>query len=148
MMKYCYVDVTGQTDPVQLFDSYREAVDSLRASSPALSIVHLTMPLQKDWGTIHHLYVTMKGDRTTHRELNWIRQRYNERLRQTYGGKEPLFDVARLQSIGRDGRQRTARFRGQSVPVLAEEWTYDGGHLNEAGRRHVAEPFVVMLATL
>lgn len=148
MLKYCYVDVTRQTDPVQLFESYSEAMDSLRESNPGLRILHITLPLQKDWGTIHHLYVALKGDRTTHRELNWIRHRYNERLRRSYDGKEPIFDIARLQSIGRDGRERTVRFRGQRVPVLADEWTYDGGHLNEAARRRVGEAFLVMLATL
>lgn len=148
MLKYCYVDITGATDPDSLFETYRKAVDALRASNPGLRIVHLTLPLQKDWGTVQHLYVTIKGGRTTHRELNWIRQRYNERLRATYGGKEPVFDIALLESIGPDGRQRTARFRGERVPVLADEWTYDGGHLNEAGRRRIGEAFLATLAKL
>lgn len=148
MLKFCYVDIQGDTDPHALFESYQRAIDSLRTSNPNLRIVHLTLPLRKDWGSLQHWYVTLKGVKDTHRRLNQIRQVYNERMRSTYGGKEPLFDIALYQSIGEDGRQQTVKFKGERVPVLASEWTYDGGHLNEAGRRRIGEAFLATLAGL
>lgn len=148
MVKYCYVDVTGRTDPVALFESYRREVDSLRAAHPGLTIVHVTLPLETDWGEYFHWKRVIRGQLTTHRELNFLRQRYNERLRETYGGREPVFDLAHLQSIGADGKVRTVRYRRTRVPILAREWTYDGGHLNEAGRRRIAEAFLATLASL
>lgn len=148
LLKYCYVDVEGDTDPIALFEEYRRAVDALKAANPGLTIVHVTLPLQTDWGEYFHWKRVIRGQLTTHRELNWIRQRYNQRLRETYGGREPLFDLAHLQSIGADGTVRTVRYRRSRVPILAREWTYDGGHLNEQGRRRIAEAFLATLASL
>ena len=60
--------------------------------------------------------------------------------------KEQIFDLARYESSKADGSAEAVRYRGNSVPVLAKEWTYDGGHLNEVGRRRVAEAFLAQLA--
>ena len=81
-----------------------------------------------------------------HRELNYIRHAYNERLRGFYGGREPFFDLAHRQSLGPDGRIVTVPHRRSRVPILARAWTSDGGHLNEEGRRRVAAGFLVALA--
>ena len=148
LLKYCYVDVTGETDAVALFENYRRAVDSLKATNPGLTVLHVTLPLQTDWGEYFHWKRVIRGKLTTHRELNYIRQAYNERLRQAYGGREPIFDLAHLQSIGPDGMVNTVRYHRTRVPILARTWTCDGGHLNDEGRRRIAEAFLVTLAKL
>lgn len=148
LLKYCYIDVNGETDPAALFEAYQRDVDALKMANPGLTILHVTLPLQTDWGEYFHWKRVIRGKLTTHRELNFIRQAYNERMRATYGGREPIFDLAHLQSVGPDGKVQTVRYRWTRVPILARAWTYDGGHLNEEGRRRVAEAFLVTLARL
>ena len=111
--------------------------------------MHATLPLQADNGFWFHLKTVLRGNaRSSHRQLNLIRQTYNELLRKAYAGREPVFDLAGLESVAPDGRVVSVRHKGMRVPVLAHEWTYDGGHLNEAGRRRIAEAFLVSLARL
>lgn len=148
MMKYCYVDVDAGTDPAKLFGAYRDGVAALKLANPGLTVVHLTLPLQADWGHIHHYWRVLRNQLTTYRELNALRHAFNEQVRRTYGGRDPVFDLAQLQSIGADGREQAVRWHWRRVPVLARDWTEDGGHLNEAGRRRVAEAFLVFLAKL
>lgn len=147
LLKYCYVDVTAETDPQALFEEYRVGVEALRAADPDLTIVHVTLPLLKDIGTLRYAAATVRG-LPTGRDVNLIRHQYNALVRQTYGGKEPIFDLARLESQTADGGVAAVRYKGFTVPVLAPEWTNDGGHLNAAGRQRIAEAFLVTLANL
>ena len=144
LMKFCYVDVKGGTKAEELFGAYRDAVARIRTRRPDLRIVHVTLPLTVDRGMLFHLRTVVRG-KTSMRELNAIRGRYNELLRETFAG-EPIFDLAALESADAAGRPARVRFGGAEVPVLAREWTNDGGHLNEAGRRRIAESFLAVLA--
>ena len=146
-MKFCYVDVTADTDPTALFEAYRRTVDELRAARPDLTVVHVTMPLLRDRGTLRHFAAAVRG-LGSGREVNAVRHRYNELLRTEYAGREPVFDLARIEATGADGELRTIGFGGQRVEVLAPEWTNDGGHLNEAGRKRAAAEFLALLASL
>ena len=149
LLKFCYVDVTPATDPVALFESYRATVESVRAADPGLAIVHVTLPLTADRGTVFHLRTLVRGNGArSDRALNAIRHRYNELLRTTYGERDAIFDLAALESTTASGEQTSVKYAGERVPVLAREWTNDGGHLNEAGRRRAAEAFLATLATL
>jgi hypothetical protein len=145
MLKFCYVDVTSTTDPQALFEEYRRTIAALRESQPNLTIVHVTLPLRTDIGTLRYVAAVARGKRTG-RDVNLIRHRYNELIRKTYGGKEPIFDLAALEATSANGGTTAVRYKGTRLPVLAKEWTYDGGHLNEEGRRHVAKAFLATLA--
>jgi hypothetical protein len=147
MMKYCYVDVALNTDPKALFDEYRQTVEAIRAEHPNLTIVHMTLPLLTDAGTLRHVAAIARR-KPTGRQLNLIRHQYNEMLRATYSGKEPIFDLARLEATLPNGEVKLVGYKGTRFPALANEWTYDGGHLNEAGRRRIAEAFLTTLVTL
>jgi hypothetical protein len=146
LLKYCYVDVTLGTSPEALFEEYRSGVESLRKRHPGLTIVHVTLPLTSDHGTLRYVAAIARGLPTV-RGLNLSRHRYNELLRQTYGGKDPIFDLAHLESTRPDGRTAIVRHQGKRIPVLASDWTYDGGHLNQAGRKHMAKVFLATLAS-
>ncbi len=148
LLKFCYIDITGDTDPLALFATYQQAMDSLRAAHPGLTILHVTLPLQTDWGEFFHYWRVFRNQLTTHRELNAIRQAYNQRMREVYGGREPLFDVAHWQSVGPDGKVATVRYNGQRVPILSRAWTEDGAHLNAEGSRRIAEALLVTLARM
>ena len=147
MFKYCYVDVDEKTDPKKLFARYRETVEKLRAQQPNATILHVTLPLMTEPSLVRVAMNRVRG-LATHREENAIRQQYNELLRATYGGKEPVFDLAAIESTRSDGTLEYGTMNGKAVPALAREWSTDGGHLNEAGRRRVAEQLLVTLATL
>lgn len=146
LMKYCYVDVALNTDAKKLFEEYRQNVDAIRAENPNLTIVHMTLPLLTDAGTLRHVAAIARG-KPTGRQLNLIRHQYNELLRTTYGSREPLFDLASLEATQSNGEMKLVSYKGARFPALAQEWTYDGGHLNEAGRRRIAEAFLATLVS-
>jgi len=147
VLKYCYLDVTGDTDPAALFAEYRKAMDELRARHPDLVIVHVTIPLTANDGRREWLKARLRG-RATARDLNVLRNHYNALLRQAYVGKAPVFDLARVESTTSDGRRTSFERNGVPVYYLAPEYTDDGGHLNAIGRRVAAEELLAVLAGL
>jgi hypothetical protein len=79
---------------------------------------------------------------------NFARERFNDLMRQAYGGREPLFDLAAIESTRPDGRREVIRSGGRSAHALVPAYTADNAHLNELGRRRVAEELLVFLARL
>lgn len=147
MWKYCYVDVKRETDIAAMFERYRSGVDELRRTHPNATIVHVTMPLtlaEASWD----YYARKLMGRYTHRDLNRKRNLYNNLLKKEYEGKDPIFDLAAAESTHADGSREFFRYGGKPVYQLAPEWAADQGHLNAAGSRHVAEQFLLTLATL
>lgn len=147
ILKFCYVDLVPGVDPEALFAEYRETVEALRAAHPGLTIIHVTAPLMTDAGWLRHRYAGLRG-LTSPREGNLVRARYNELLLATYDGREPVFDLARHEATDAAERLHTVRIDGRAVPVLVDAWSSDGAHLNERGRRRIAEAFLVTLAEL
>ena len=147
MYKFCYVDVSTDTDPDQLFRHYEAAIGQLQRQHPELTVVHFTLPLHLASDGLREQARTLLG-RPTQIRLNMIRNRYNELLRQRYGATAPVFDIALVESTRPDGTQAFTRYGGRKVFMLAPEWTYDGGHLTDAAQDHVAERLLVFLATL
>jgi len=78
---------------------------------------------------------------------NVKRNQFNHLLRTELEGKELIFDLARIESTFPDGSRASFTNAGKTYDALVPDYTYDGGHLNEAGRRMVAEQFLVFLAT-
>jgi len=147
VLKYCYIDVGPETDPMAMFSEYQQAMAQLEAADPDLVIVHVTLPLTRVEGRRDLLVKKLRGQ-PTDRDLNALRNRYNRRLRETYVGKEPVLDVARIESTHPDGSRSFFGKGGEAVYILAPEYTDDGAHLNATGRRAVAEAFLAVLATL
>jgi hypothetical protein len=147
-LKFCYVDVSADTDPESLFAEYQRRMDEVRERDPSLVLIHMTMPLTTIEGRWQSLKARLRGRTTYHRNLNAIRNRYNALLRDAYLGHEPVFDVAEVESTLPDGTRSSFRRDGQDVYVLHPGYTTDGGHLNELGQRRVAEAFLAFLAKL
>ena len=80
--------------------------------------------------------------------LNAKRDEYNERLIREYGGRDAVFDLAKIESTAPGGARVEDSVNGRKFYLLAEEYTDDGGHLNELGRRVVAAELVKFLASL
>ncbi len=144
LMKFCYTDITAQTDVPAVFSLYRRAVDSLRAARPDVVIVHCTVPLTASTPTWKRFVKWILGRGEGSDQDNLKRAQYNDLLRETYK-YEPIFDIASLESTLPDGSRSSFSSDGKKIYTLADQYTSDGGHLNEAGRSTVATAFVRVL---
>ncbi|HEX9308167.1 MAG TPA: SGNH/GDSL hydrolase family protein [Anaeromyxobacter sp.] len=146
-MKLCYVDFHAGTDPVALFARYRAALRELGRRHPHTTFVHVTAPLTTSPGGTKALVKRLLG-RESNEVQNARRERFNALMREAFAGREPLFDLARLESTRPDGGAETVAWRGEVVPALVEAYSDDGGHLNAAGQDRVARALVAFLAAL
>lgn len=147
MVKLCYVDVHPGSDPEALFAAYRQKMSDLSARRPEVTFVHFTLPLTAARRSFSHWKNRLLG-RATHEDVNAIRNRYNDLLLEAYENREPVFDVARLESTLPDGSRSFLERGTERVYTLTREYTDDGGHLNAAAQRFVAERLLVFLAGL
>jgi lysophospholipase L1-like esterase len=88
------------------------------------------------------------GRYDTKREGNIKRNQFNTMLKAEYEGKEPIFDLAGIESTYPDGKNETFEKDGRTYYALAPLYTNDGGHLNKTGRKVVAEKLLYFLASL
>lgn len=141
-LKFCYVDIKEDTDIAELFSEYVSFVDHIRSSFPATRVVHITVPLTVHYKGIRGFLKTLlKGHPT-----NALRSRFNEMLIEKYEDKDPIFDLAKVESTRPDGSRVSFNHKGETAYSLAREYTYDGGHLNEPGRQLAALEFLRVLA--
>jgi len=146
LLKFCYVDVTAGTDVKALFTRYRQTIDELRKSHPHTIFVHVTLPLttaQSGWKARAKRLLGRAPDGTVE---DIRREEYNRMLRAAYAGREPLFDLARIESTAPDGAPVRLQWHGITAPALDARYTDDGGHLNAEGRRRAARELIAVLA--
>lgn len=142
-MKFCYVDVDASTDVDALFREYRDAMAALKRDYPRLAIVHFTVPLTVDETGFKAAVKAVLGRGLRGHADNLAKERYNALLRAEYEGKEPVFDIARIEAGSASGKASSGRYRGAAYPAMRPEYSDDGGHLNAAGRRRVAGYFIL-----
>jgi hypothetical protein len=144
--KYCFIDIHESTDVDRLFAHYKETLARLHAESPNVTFVHVTTPLtvvQSGWRAA---VKRMLGRQPDYYGDNIARERYNELMRHEYAGREPLFDLARIESTRPDGSRETIALGDRAGFALVPAYASDGAHLNAVGRRYVAEQLLVFLA--
>lgn len=146
LLKFCYVDIRADTDVKALFARYRQTIAELRRSHPHTVFVHVTLPLTTEQTGWKALAKKLLGRAPSGTVENVRREQYNRLLRDAYAGREPLFDLARIESTAPDGTPVRVRWQGLSAPALAPQYTDDGGHLNTDGRRRAARELVAVLA--
>jgi len=146
--KYCYVDVTAATDVPAVFEHYRQTMARLAAAHPGVVFVHVTTPLVTVPGGAAVSLKRMLGRTPGRFADNLARERFNQLMRRTYAGREPLFDLAAIESTRPDGSRETFAAGGHRAYALVPAYASDGSHLNEVGRRRVAEELLVFLARL
>jgi len=146
LVKLCYVDISERTDVQQLFAAYQATVAAVRARHPGLVLVHVTTPLVADQGWLKTTAKRLLGKGNGAIADNRRREAYNELLRKTYQGREPIFDLARLESTRPDGSPERSSYQGADVPALVPGYTDDGSHLNAAGQERAARELVRVLA--
>jgi hypothetical protein len=146
LVKFCYVDINADTDAHALFERYRATLDELHAKNPRTVFVHVTLPLTTVQSGPKALAKRLLGRAPYGTVENLRREEYNRLLRATYAGREPIFDLARLESIAPDGTTASVTWNGATAPVMSSAYTDDGGHLNVKGRARAAQEFVTVLA--
>ncbi len=146
MLKLCYVDFNASTDASTLADQYLAMLARLRAKYPAVTFVAVTAPLTLVQGGLKGWVKHLLGGAWGERE-NPKRHAFNEKLR-AQSAKHELFDLALVESRRADGQLEQYEFAGASVPKLRSDFTDDGGHLNGAGRRAVAQAWLDFVGAL
>jgi hypothetical protein len=147
MYKYCYLDFTPDTDVRAVFSEHRAVVDSVRAAHPGITIVHVTAPLTTSESPARALVKRLLGKPGV-LAANAKRNEFNALVRETYGSREPLFDLGTIESTRPDGSRSYETKGRDTVYTLAPEYTDDGGHLNRLGRRVVASRLLQLLSAL
>ena len=147
--KFCYVDIGGQTHVQEIFTHYKDTLVRLRAKYPKTTFVHVTVSLGTSIATLKTRIKTLMGKKDIWEyDANIRKNEFNDLLRKEYSGKEPIFDLAYVESTFPDGRRSTFTKAGETYYSMAPEYTYDDGHLNETGRKRAAEQLLVLLANL
>lgn len=116
MDKLCYIDQAASAD------TYLKMMTKLEKDFPQITFVYTTMPIK-----------------TGNNRQNLQRQQYNDTIRQhisKHGGL--LYDIADIEAHTPQGDAQTFKADGESCQMLCENYTRDGGHLNDEGAKQVA----------
>jgi len=153
--KFCYVDVTARTDVQRLFSAYKNTMSRLKNKFPKIRFIHMTTPLTSKLTGLDawtrktkNLVKKIIGRPVFGYHDNIERNQFNEMLRREYADKEPLFDLAKIESTFPDGTRASFTKEGKTFYFLVPAYTHDGGHLNEKGRKIVAEQLLILLTNL
>ena len=144
--KFCWADFHPKTDVNKLFDEYREQFQTLEKRHPGTTFMHVTVPLVKNrsnWKT--WIKIMMGKDEIWELDRNIRVNEFNDLVRREYTGKVPVFDLASIQSTYPDGTRETFERKKKTYYCMVPEYTHDGGHLNETGRRLVADQLLLFL---
>lgn len=148
-MKFCYVDFNKDTDVKEIFDYYKNAMRHLKEKYPKTTFVHFTVPVEVKKETWKAWIKNFLGKKDIWEYQNDVpRGLYNNLLKKEYEGKEPIFDLALNESIHPEGKKEFFEYSGIRYPALVPEYTTDGAHLNEKGRKFVANKLLIFLSNL
>jgi lysophospholipase L1-like esterase len=111
-----------------------------------VKFIHFTVPLTSQQTGPKALVKKILGKSLRGFDDNIVRNQYNALLRAEYQGKEPILDIATIESTYADGKRASFTREKQEYYTLVEDYTDDGAHLNETGRRVVAEQFLIIMA--
>ncbi|WP_244237127.1 hypothetical protein [Corallococcus llansteffanensis] len=148
LMKFCYIDFNRGTDAKALFEKYRATLAGLKTRHPGVTFVHVTAPLTTVQRGARAWLNELRGRPVFGVGENVSREAFNALMRQTYDGKEPLFDLAALESSQADGTRETYEVNGRAYPAMVPAYSDDGGHLNAQGQARVAAALVSFLGAL
>ncbi len=146
--KFCYIDFNLDTDVKALFSDYQKAFEQLRKEHPNTRFIHVTAPLTSVQTGVKAWIKDLIGRPIKGRQENVKRFEYNQLMRAAYGSQKNFFDIAAAESTYQDGRRSSFELEGKTYFSLIPEYTMDGGHLNEKGRKIVAEQFLLTLANM
>jgi hypothetical protein len=136
-MKFCFWDIRHDTDIGTVFNEYQQTMADLVRRYPKVTFAYATVPLvaaDVDWRARLRRLI---GLTTPSDDDNVVREQLNRKIREAYGSDHLLFDVARAEEEP-SGAEPQAE--------LAAEFSSDGAHLNDSGRRRVGTQFARALS--
>lgn len=156
LLKFCFVDIMKTTDVNKVFTAYENMIRSQKDKHPNTLFVHITVPLIrkaniKILSRIKKFIKELLGMDTSSyfdNSHNIARNKFNELLRNKFEGKDPIFDLAKIESTYPDGQRETFEVDGKTYYALVPDYTKDAGHLHGLGRKIVAEQFLLFLINL
>jgi hypothetical protein len=145
--KFCYVDMEASTEITKIFIHYQKVMEGLKKDYPSVRFAHVTVPLVTVQTGPKAWVKKIIGKPLHGVEDNYKRNEFNKLLLAAYGEKDPIFDLAKVESSYPDGTRARGMSGGKEIFVMAPEYTTDGGHLNEIGRQEAAAEFLQFLAS-
>lgn len=143
ILKLSCADIGRSTDVNRVLDRYTQAVESIKAARPNLTIIHCTAPLREPE---HGARAAMKKIVGVGPDAaNATRGRYNDLLRKRFAD-DPLLDVAAAESRRLDGTSETVLVKNERWPALAPEYGKGSHELTEAGRITLGREFLLAVA--
>lgn len=146
--KFCYVDFHSNTNIEEVFHQYKNTVSLLKQKFPQLKLIHFTVPLTSQQTGPRAWVKKILGKSLRGYDDNIKRNQFNDFIRTEYENKDPIFDLAKIESTFPDGERSSFTKDGTTYYTLVQDYTDDGGHLNETGRKVVAEQFLMFLVDL
>ncbi len=149
-LKFCYVDIHSGTDLTLIFNDYKKNMADLLKKYPETTFFHLTTPLTLTPSGIRGGFKKIKdfikrNAGKINMYDNKIKYKFNNMLRQEYDGGNYLFDLAMQESTTSDGNLISYGKGNKKYYTLLPEYTDDGGHLNQVGRKQVAEQLLLFV---
>jgi hypothetical protein len=147
-MKLCHADIKYEYDTDAIFNAYKKTIAELKARYPQTLFLHITVPLcskpkgeriLRESAKFFALHPSIWDD-------NQKRQEYNDRIIETFGRTDPIFDLAAAESTDSRGFRHYVEKDGRRIYLLAPEYDIDIGGLSEIGKRKIAEQFLIFLA--
>ena len=147
MMKFCYEDLRYNSvlDATGMLERYAQVVGNVRVQTPALKLIHITIPLVADPpGKKTLLQRFLRRPVGTDAD-NVARNEFNSALRHRFA-RDPIFDIAVLESTRPNGERSFFVRSGGVFYTLAPDWTDDGAHLNARAQRRAAAELARVVA--
>ena len=149
--KFCFVDIESSSDIETIFSDYKNMMSNLKKDYPNTTFIHATVPLIRTLASNFKIRIKeLLGMNIGFfdKRHNVARNEFNELIRNEFEGKEPIFDLAKFESTHPDGRRETFMKDGKTYYSLVADYSPDAGHLNELGRKKIAEQLLILLANL
>lgn len=146
--KYCYVDITSESDIRYIFREYREYMDSLIELYPNVIFAHSTVPLTTIQTGPKAWIKKAINKRPYGIDDNIARNKYNEILLDTYGHTGRVFDLAKHEAMHSSGEHEHFKNDNTLYKCLNPALTDDGGHLNSIGKERISIEFLTFLESL
>ena len=148
--KFCYIDITKDSDVESIFNSYKKEISSLKKEYPQTRFIQFTTPLttirEKTWKDWIKDKIGKEIDLGV--DDNIQRCKLNELIIAEYSDEGTVFDLAKFESLRPDGTRETLQKDGHVYYSMYPGYTEDGGHLNESGQKAIAKKFLLFLINL
>ena len=141
LMKFCFTDFGPGTDVDGLFAYYTATIARVQSEFPKLKIVHVTAPLLSQSPGWKRAANWILGRESSYKTYDTKISRFNRLLASEYGHTS-LFDLAQIESTFPDGSRCTIPGTTPDVYALVSDYSTDGGHLDDVGRKLAAVEFL------